>query len=330
MSAAGSRRFAQPKAPKVIGGIGNTPDFQSASDTRNPGQCGPPLTIQFKIAQGDQILFESTPAEFHDLAKLISSIRQLGNPSIHESINPPPVPLPSSISHLPSSTLPSPLFALLKGLGTWTLIFNGEQTILKHERGIFYVVWLLTHPGETIHALDLAAKIPEIYRRQLGLAEITDPATGKVVPLQSGARLQERSLALDDAQAMRAILRKEKELESILDDDSASEPEKAEALRELEAIAQFQRQHGQRSRDNAQRAADSIRKSIKRFHRHLVQAGKTDTHRNSVFTQFAEHIGSYILVPWRPSSGHGNRYARTGLAGCFTYEPPPSAILWAI
>src|SRR5437867_5316581 len=73
---------------------------------------------------------------------------------------------------------PKPRYSLRKGLGVWHLTFDGQEAGLKHERGIFYVAWLLTHPPEhPIHALDLIAKIPELYRQQLGLTQIADSAT---------------------------------------------------------------------------------------------------------------------------------------------------------
>src|ERR1043166_1312961 len=237
MSAVGSERAARAQTPKVSGTGKLSPEPSPTSGPEPPQSRDPPLTIQFKIAKGDQILFESTPTEIP--SQDLSNLLKLASPS---------EPVLSSLSALPSAR-----YALRKGFGFWHLIFDGQETILKHERGIFYVIWLFTHPGEYIHALDLAATIPEIYRRQLGLMQIADPTTGKSAALQSDARIQERSLALDDAQPMRSILRKEKELEAILDDEAASEPEKAEALRELEAIAQFQRQHGQRSQDSARR-----------------------------------------------------------------------------
>jgi hypothetical protein len=235
---------------------------------------------------------------------------------------------PSSRTAQPLIT-PAPRYAIRKGLGVWKLVFDGQETELRHERGIFYVAYLLTNPPQhPIHALDLIAKIPEMYRDQLGLEQIADPATGKAAPLQSHARIQERSLALDDAQALRALLRKEKELEAILDDDNESEPVKAEALRELEAIAEFQRKHGRRAQNNAQRAADSVRKAITRFHRRLLKAATARSNSGPVLAQFAAHLEKHLLVPSRRYSGHGNARARTGLAGSFTYEPPP-AIAWS-
>ena len=43
-----------------------------------------------------------------------------------------------------------------------------------------YVAYLLTNPPkQPIHAVDLAAKIREIYRNQLGLQNLVDPVTAK-------------------------------------------------------------------------------------------------------------------------------------------------------
>jgi hypothetical protein len=235
----------------------------------------------------------------------------------------------STLSPLPSAAVrPTPRYMIRKGLGVWKLIFDGKEADLKHERGIFYVAYLLTHPPEQpIHALDLLARIPEMYRHQLGLEQLTDPTTGRVTPVQSHARIQERSLSLDDAQTMRAILRKEKELEAILDSESESEPVKAEALRELEELAQFQKQYGRRTHDNSQRAVDSVRKAIARFHQRLLHGADARAALNDVHGLFASHINQYLLIPSRRYSGLARHRARTSLAGCLTYERPPG-ITW--
>jgi len=210
-------------------------------------------------------------------------------------------------------TGPPARYALRKGLGFWNLTFDYEDAGLKHEKGIFYTTWLLYHPYEQpLHALDLITKIPEMYRKQLGLTQLVDPLTGKSAPLASSARIQERSLSLDDAEAMRAVLRREKELEAILDDENEFEPVKAEALREFEELAEFQRKHSLRTKDSAQNAADTVRTAIKRFQLHL--SGALDIHGNPhpVLRPFAVHLAKYIQAP----------SARL-LSGCFIYEPPP-------
>jgi hypothetical protein len=103
-----------------------------------------------------------------------------------------------------------PPYMIRKDLGFWTVRFEGQEFQVKHERGMFYIAYLLTNPPEQpIHAIDLMAKIPELYRKQLGLPQISNPHNGKTETLQSHARIQERSLALDDAESMRRILKKE-------------------------------------------------------------------------------------------------------------------------
>jgi hypothetical protein len=225
-------------------------------------------------------------------------------------------------------TDPAPRFALRKGLRVWRLVFGGNGADLWHQRGIFFVAWLFYHPPEEpVHAVDLTAKIPEIYRQQLGLGALLDPATGKAATLQAGARIQERSLALDDAEAMRALHRKQEELEAVLDSEDAIEPEKAEALRELEGIYEFQRRNGRRSRDNAHRVVDAVRKAISRLHRSLMGMVDDQGEPHPVFRPFAEHIEKHLLIPSARYCGRGGKRARGRLAGSFTYEPP-AGVRW--
>src|SRR6266436_3250793 len=177
-----------------------------------------------------------------------------------------------------------PRYALRKGLGVWHLTFDWREAEIRHERGMLSTGYLLLNPPpEPLHALDLLAKVPEIYRKQLGIA-------------------------LDDAETMRSLLRRERELEAILDSDE-SEPVKAEALRDLEAIAEFQRSHGRRSRDAAQRAGRTVRQAITRLHRNLLGALDTNGKPHPVLCPFSLHILNYILIPSARYSGHGGRHA---------------------
>jgi hypothetical protein len=247
------------------------------------------FTLQSTVVITDQGTFKPTkpPAE------------------LFAQFNPQPPPPERSAVPTRRETLSSqPRYALRKGLGVWHLIFDGKEAFIRHERGLFYVAWLLYHPDETpIHALDLAAKIPEIYRNQLGLPQLTDPGTGKVAPLLSGARIQERSLALDDAQSMRALFKKQKELEAILDSEDESEPVKAEALRELEALIEFQRQHTSRSKDNAHRTVHTVRVAIKRFHKNLLTSLDPSGDPHPLLRIFADHLQEHILAPSARSPG---------------------------
>ena len=53
--------------------------------------------------------------------------------------------------------------------------------------------------------------------------------------------VQQRSMGLDDAAAVRALWRRQRELERVLADRLEIEPVKAEALRELEQVTEYLR-----------------------------------------------------------------------------------------
>jgi hypothetical protein len=78
--------------------------------------------------------------------------------------------------------------------------------------------------------------------------------------------IQERNLGLDDAEAVRNLRRKQRNLETVLDDELAIEPVKAEARREREEILEFLRKTSWRTRDNAGRCVRAVAAAIKRFH----------------------------------------------------------------
>jgi hypothetical protein len=219
---------------------------------------------------------------------------------------------------------PAPLYSLRKDLGMWVLTFDGATATLRHEKGVLYVVSLLYDPpAEPIHALDLAARLPALYRRQLGLSAVVDPASGKPVLLERTARLHERSLGLDEAEAVRRLLAKQRELEAVLDDEDASEPEKAEALRELEAVYEFLRSSAGRTRSGAENLVRAVRMAVNRFVAHLAAATDKSGQPHPVLRAFAEHLERHLLVPSNRYSGRQMTQARSGLAGRFTYEPPP-------
>jgi hypothetical protein len=220
------------------------------------------------------------------------------------------------------TTEPVPLYRLRKHCGVWQLTFDGTEVPIKHQRGLLYISWLLHHPFEPVHPLDLLTKIPEIYRRQLGLAEIHDSSTGRNVTLASHARLQERSLSLDDTQAMRALYKKQKELEAILDSDDTSEPEKNEALQELEQIYAYQKHAARRSRSAAEQASETVRLAIRR----VAKALSENTTPNSPSALFANYIRQYIIDPSDSTTLSVHRPPGTP-PGCLIHAKP-EAVEW--
>ncbi len=223
----------------------------------------------------------------------------------------------------------TPRFALIKGRGTWTLIFNGDTAPIKHEKGLFYVAYLLQNPPrEPIHAIDLATKIPEIYRKQLGVAAVIDQISGEAVPLDRHARIQERSLGLDDLESSRAVWQEQQKWEAVLENEKTTEPEQAEAVRILEELAEFQRHHAKPSKSDAENIVRAVRRAITRFYDGLAHALDKDGKPHPVLTPFAEHLHEHLLKPSARFSGRYRSRSRAGVAGCFTYEPPPG-VTWA-
>jgi hypothetical protein len=205
----------------------------------------------------------------------------------------------------------------------WELTFNGQNAILKHEQGLAYVAYLLLNPpAEPIHALDLATRVAALDRKDAGLSEIVDPVTGKSQILESHARLQERSLGLEQAQVMRATLRREHRLEDLLELEETTEPEKEEAQRELIQLYRYEGQNTAATRDNAQRCVRAVRIAIKRFHQHLGRAILHDGSPNRTLRSFADYLQYHLIIPSSRYAGRSVGIARNGLAGCFTHEPP--------
>ena len=155
------------------------------------------------------------------------------NPIIQQSNNP-------SRLALQRSTTPGSRYSLRKGLGFWDLTFDGRHEILKHEQGLALVAYLLLNPPEEpIHALDLAVRVAPPSSKGACISEIVDPETGQMVYLEKHARIQERSLALDDALTMRAVIRQQNELEALVEQEDIIDPVKQEAYRELVRTVQL-------------------------------------------------------------------------------------------
>ena len=142
-------------------------------------------------------------------------------------------------------------------MGFWELTFEGRQAIFKHEQGALYVACLLLDPPpEPMHAVALALKAREMGGQAPGPAEV----------------IQQRSMGLEDAAAVRALWRRQRALERVLEDDQETEPVKAEALRELEEVTEFLRKNPWRSRHGAERCVRAVTMAIKRLHARLARA----------------------------------------------------------
>src|SRR5208282_798520 len=206
------------------------------------------------------------------------------------------------------------LYVLCRGLGFWELTFEGRQAMFKHEQGALYVACLLLDPPpEPMHAVALALKARNLGGQAAGPAEA----------------IQQRNLGLDDAEAVRNLRRRERQIEAVLDDELEIEPVKAVALRELEEIAEFLRKNPWRSKDCAQKCVCAVARAIRRLHGHLARAVDAEDKPHPVLQGFARHLHEHLLVPSGRGGGHGGARGVAAPAGCFTYEPP-RGVVWAV
>jgi hypothetical protein len=212
-------------------------------------------------------------------------------------------------------------YSLRRGWDKWNLSSGGQHSILRHEQGLAYVAWLLTHPNEPIHALDLATRVSAIDGKHNGVTEIIDPATGRVVTVERHSRIQERGLRLDEAMTMKAVLRKQAELEAYVEDEDNTDPQKQEAYQDLLSLYEFETKKGPRVRDDAGRASDAVGRAITRLRKRLSRAVDFDGQPDLVARGFGEYVYKCILVPSGRAGRKGGANRRVKVAwGCFVYE----------
>jgi hypothetical protein len=187
----------------------------------------------------------------------------------------------------------------------WQLTFNGQPASFKHELGALYVAFLLlTRPCETPHAVALALKARE-WGGQAG----PDDA------------LQEWSMGLEDASRVRALWRRQLELEHAIADEEETEPVKAEALRELDEVTEYLRTSPWRTRQGARRCVNAVTAAIRRFHAHLAGA------EDAVLQAFARHLFEHLLIPSVLGAGRAGWWVASVAPGRFIYEPP-RGVVW--
>ncbi len=205
-------------------------------------------------------------------------------------------------------------YALCRGADYWALAFAGRETVFKHELGALYVAYLLlSPPKEPLHAVALALKARDRARQGAGPEEL----------------VEERSMGLDDAAAIRALWRHQRELERIVDDRLEIEPVKAEAQRELEAVTEHLRKSPWLTRHGAERCARAVAVAIKRLYSHLAGAVDAEGKPDKVLQAFALHLREHLLVPSGQGCGRAGKWLTSVPSGCYTYEPP-LGVVWEL
>jgi hypothetical protein len=205
-------------------------------------------------------------------------------------------------------------YALRREGGDWLLTFKGWQSMFRHELGALYVAYLLREPPrEPVHGVALALHSREKLGQPAGPAEV----------------MQQRVMGLEDAASVRALWRRQRELERVLADRLEIEPVKAEAQRELEEVTEYLRQSPWLSRRGAERCARAVALAIKRLHARLATAVDAGGRPDEVLRAFALHLAAHLLLPSGQGCGHIGKWAALVPAGCFTYMPP-AGVVWEV
>src|SRR5438552_2746725 len=210
-----------------------------------------------------------------------------------------------------------PSYSIRKHIAFWSLTFNGHSACFDHEQGAYYVAYLLLNPpSEPIHGMALEIKSMAYFRLFLncpGETEIVNPSTGETMILACDAIFEQRNFALDDADSIRPLRRKQLELEAILDNEHASEPVKAEVQRELAELYAWQKKAPSRIMDEAQKAVRAVREAIRHFHVNLEEALDPRGNPHPVLRPFAAHLKEYLLIPSNRYSNAGRGRTKTGV-----------------
>ena len=186
-------------------------------------------------------------------------------------------------------------YALQKGQGAWALTHDGAPAAFIDRAGMDFVNYLLKHPGEPVHSLELLARV------------------------QGETPVQQRSAALDDAGATRKHLRELERLRAVIESDEASPAERQDAEEMLTEMEESAADIHHRTMDGAVKASRSVRQAIRRVCLSLAQA-QDDQHRpHPVLTAFAAHLQKHLLGPSQPGSVP---------AGHLVYEPP-EGVIWS-
>jgi hypothetical protein len=195
-------------------------------------------------------------------------------------------------------------FALRKDFGIWVLTHRGQNANLKHEIGLEYIAFLMAHPNQEFHGLELALKVRAAREGTPGREDT----------------LNERAMALDDAEAARRLYRKQRELEGLIDDENTIEAVRDEAYEQLKAILEFQKKNVSKTSSQAQKASHAVGMAIKRLYKRL--SATFDAHGNPppVLRAFANYIYDHILFPSGRSLSHGGPREKIS-GGYFRFTP---------
>src|SRR5437588_5161116 len=158
------------------------------------------------------------PSIRRDQPAIANRKTKIGNAQDRKSQIANPEPRPPIANR--KSKIKNPQYSIRKHIAFWSLTFNGQEACFDHEQGAYYVAYLLLNPpDEPIHGMALELKSMAYFgqfRTGGAETEIVNPSTGATMILACDAIFEQRNFALDDADSIRPLRRKQLELEAIL------------------------------------------------------------------------------------------------------------------
>lgn len=228
-----------------------------------------------------------------------------------------------------SETEGEDVYRLSKGIGWWTLVFQGKQDVIADDRGMNLINYLLKNPpDEPIHALELELRVDGVPDSSNAVAMDSAADNGELGrayhdDINGGMIKEGAGKALMGTVTLPEMKQLVSELKRNMEDNSLPELERDAARKEwqelLSAYAKGGKMGGQ-----AGRAVDRVRKAIKAKIGTLKKPAGSKGSTSDASRAFAAHLETYL---WLPSMGARGRTGASGRAGCFTYEPP-NGVKW--
>jgi hypothetical protein len=224
-------------------------------------------------------------------------------------------------------TCTNPRYALRKGLGCWELVFAGRKATINDGRGVHIVAYLLRNPPpERLHAMDLEKLVWAQGFVGEKAAHLATEAAAELEECHLTVRTEPGGMtrSADDNELLKREVR---ELLAIVRDDTLPAAEREEAQDKLDEISRAMSGSKGISRDAAQ-SVERVRKAILRLHEQLACAKDERQEPHEVLLAFGEHVRKYLIVPSARFTRSKTSRNQAGVAGTFTYEPPPG-VKWS-
>jgi hypothetical protein len=233
----------------------------------------------------------------------------------------PPVPIAGS-GQIEELEAASPVrYGLQREAACWVLDFQGQRALLKHEIGLAYVGYLLSHPGEYVPSATLFSEFSARAQPEVPAVELSDAEMG------DGVFLAQPGPDRDEEEARSRYYAQLREYQETFKNSTLPGAEREEARRQYDELFEFLKRHYHSRPDRQSAVTKVVHKSIQR----LCQRLRNMT--ESAALGFAEYLERHILVPSRrytqAKAGSNVRIARGELAGRLVFECPPDH-RWAV